>query len=128
SRERLRPPPGVVAVLVAADIPGTNDCGPIVHDDPILAEGAVHYLGQPVFAVVALTRTDARRAAALAKDVIDIEPLPPVLTARDAHERGAVVLRAMHMVRGDARSAIDGAPHRLAGSLKVGGQEQFYLE
>ena len=43
-----------------SDIPGANDCGPIVHDDPILAEGTVQYLGQPVFAVIA---THARRGA-----------------------------------------------------------------
>ena len=58
--------PGVVAVLTAADIPGANDCGSIVHDDPILADGELRYLGQPVFAVIARTRDDARRAAALA--------------------------------------------------------------
>jgi xanthine dehydrogenase large subunit len=62
----LRALPGVLAVLTAADIPGVNDCGPIQHDDPILAElafdaagraaGTVHYLGQPVFAVVATER------------------------------------------------------------------------
>ena len=45
--------PGVIGVLVAADIPGRNDCGPVVHDDPILAAEEVHYVGQPVFAVVA---------------------------------------------------------------------------
>jgi xanthine dehydrogenase large subunit len=59
--------PGVVAVLSAADIPGPNDCGPIVHDEPILAEGKVQYLGQPVFAVIAETRELARRAAAKAR-------------------------------------------------------------
>ena len=32
------------------------------------------------------------------------------------------------MARGDARAAIDGAPHRLAGRREVGGQEHFYLE
>ena len=61
-RERIAAMPGVVAVLVAADIPGPNDCGPVVHDDPILADGVVHYLGQPVFAVIAETRDLARRA------------------------------------------------------------------
>jgi len=61
----LRALPGVVAVLTAADIPGPNDCGPIVHgDDPILAEGIVHYLGQPMFAVIPRTpcRAPRRRA------------------------------------------------------------------
>jgi xanthine dehydrogenase large subunit len=126
--ERLRAQPGVVAVLTAADIPGPNDCGPIVHDDPILAEGEVHYLGQPVFAVVAQTRDAARRVAALAKQVITLTPLPAVLTARDAHARQQYVLPPMHLARGDAAGAIQSAPHRLAGSLAVGGQEQFYLE
>jgi hypothetical protein len=68
--------PGVVAVLSAADIPGPNDCGAIVHDDPILADGEVRYVGQPVFAVIAETRDAARRAAAQAKQVLEIEPLP----------------------------------------------------
>ena len=65
--DRLRAQPGVIAVITAADIPGTNDCGPIVHDDPILADGTVHCAGQPVFAVIAATRDAARRAAALAR-------------------------------------------------------------
>ena len=64
--DAVRALPGVVAVLAAADIPGPNDCGPIVHDDPILCDGELRYLGQPVFAVIAHTRDAARRAAALA--------------------------------------------------------------
>jgi xanthine dehydrogenase molybdopterin-binding subunit B len=34
----------------------------------------------------------------------------------------------MHLVRGEARRAIERAPHRIKGSFDVGGQEQFYLE
>jgi xanthine dehydrogenase large subunit len=126
--DALRALPGVVAVLAADDIPGRNDCGAIVHDEPILADGELRYLGQPVFAVVATTRDAARRAAAKAKDVVDIEPLPSVLTARDAHAKQQYVLPPMHLTRGDPRAAIDAAPHRLTESLEVGGQEQFYLE
>jgi xanthine dehydrogenase large subunit len=129
----LRALPGVVAVLTAADIPGENDCGPLLHDDPILADGEVRYLGQPVFAVVAERRAIARRAAARAKDLLRIEPLPGgVLTPQEAHALGRYVLPPMHLARctrdGGARAAIDAAPHRLAGTLDVGGQEQFYLE
>ena len=43
-------------VIAAEHIPGENQCGPIVHDDPILADAVVQYLGQPVFAVIAHTR------------------------------------------------------------------------
>jgi xanthine dehydrogenase large subunit len=128
----LRAQPGVVAVLTAADIPGPNDCGPILHDDPILADGALRYLGQPVFAVIATTRDAARRAAAQARAVLKVEALPPILTPEAAHAAGQYVLPPMHLVRsthdGGARAAIDAAPHRLKGTLGVGGQEQFYLE
>ncbi|QTN24385.1 xanthine dehydrogenase molybdopterin binding subunit [Rhizobacter sp. AJA081-3] len=128
SLDGLRALPGVVAVLTAADIPGPNDCGSIVHDEPILAEGELRFLGQPVFAVIATTRDIARRAAAQAKSVMQIETLPAVLTPQEAHAKGQYVLPPMHLQRGEARSAIERAPHRIKGSFDVGGQEQFYLE
>jgi xanthine dehydrogenase large subunit len=128
----LRALPGVVDVITAAHIPGENQCGPIVHDDPILAEGTVQYLGQPVFAVIAHTRDAARRAAARAKQVLDIEPLPAVLTVREAHASQSYVVPPMHLTResapGACQRAITTAPHRLQGSFVQGGQEQFYLE
>lgn len=129
---RLRAQPGVVAVYTAADIPGANDCGPVIHDDPVLADGVLRYLGQPVFLVVAESRELARRAARLAREVIRAEALPPVLAAREAHARGDYVLPPMHRVResapGALHAALARAPHRLRGAWRVGGQEQFYLE
>ncbi len=130
--DAIRAMPGVVAVLAAADIPGHNDCGPIVHDDPILANGHVQYLGQPVFAVIATTRELARRAARRAKDVLQIDELPAVLDARAAHALQQYVVPPMHLTResaaGATRRAIEGAPHRRQGHFSLGGQEQFYLE
>jgi xanthine dehydrogenase large subunit len=126
--DRLRAQPGVVAVLTAADIPGVNDCGPIVHDDPVLADGTLRYLGQPVFAIIASSRELARRAAALAKQVITCEPLPALLDARAAHAAMQYVVSPMVLARGDADAALAAAPHRLRSSFSLGGQEQFYLE
>jgi xanthine dehydrogenase large subunit len=130
--DRIRALPGVVDVFSAADFPGLNDCGPILHDDPILADGELRHVGQPVFAVLAITRAQARRAAAAAPGVLDIEPLDAVIAHRDAHARGQYVIPPIHLVRdsveGGARAAIAAAPHRLADTLDVGGQEQFYLE
>ncbi|WP_027865974.1 xanthine dehydrogenase molybdopterin binding subunit [Massilia alkalitolerans] len=117
---------GVVAVLTAQDIPGLNDCGPIIHDDPILADGLVQYVGQPVFIVVADSHDNARRAARLAR--IDYEDLPAILTPQEARAAQSYVLPPMRLARGDAQSAFAGAPHRVKGELLVGGQEQFYLE
>ena len=124
----LRRQPGVVAVLTAADIPAENNCGPLLHDDPILADGELRYVGQPVYAVIATDRELARRAAALARQAIVATPLPAVLTAREAHAIGQYVLPPMHLSRGDAAAALAASPHRLDGEWAVGGQEQFYLE
>ena len=126
--DKLRAQPGVVAVLTAADIPGVNDCGSIVHDDPILAEGTLHYLGQPVFAVIARNREAARRAAALAKQVIQAEPLTPILKPLEAHAQQRYVVLPMHLSRGDAATALGQATHRTQSTFSLGGQEQFYLE
>ncbi|WP_322015947.1 xanthine dehydrogenase molybdopterin binding subunit [Paraburkholderia sp. J12] len=122
--------PGVVAVLCAADIPGENNCGPVLHDDPVLADGIVQYLGQPVFAVIATSHDLARRAAALAAsdDVMRYEPLDPVLSITEARARQHYVLPPLHLARGTPAERIAAAPHRIAGSFEVGGQEQFYLE
>ncbi len=125
---RLKSQAGVVAVLTAADIPGLNQCGPILPDDPILAESTVQYCGQPVFAVIARDRRLALRAAALAGEVVQVEPLPAVLSAREAYARGESVVPPMAMRRADAETALASAPHRLSGTQIIGGQEQFYLE
>ena len=138
--DRVRAMPGVVAVLTAADIPGANDCGSILHDDPILAEAGpgrtLRYVGQPVFAVLASNRDQARRAAALAREVIRYEPPtdedPAAFTPEAAHSLGRHVLPPMHLTResspGSTRRALDAAPHRFHGGFSLGGQEQFYLE
>jgi len=127
----IRRQPGVVDVFSARDIPGANDCGALVHDDPILAGevgDTLRYVGQPVFAVIATTREAARRAAAMAKQAVRARSLPPILTPQAAHDAQQYVLPPMHLSRGDARAAIDAAPHRIQTTFDVGGQEQFYLE
>ncbi|HEY1609943.1 MAG TPA: molybdopterin cofactor-binding domain-containing protein, partial [Paraburkholderia sp.] len=124
--DRVRATPGVVAVLTAADIPGVNDCGPIVHDDPVLADGVVQYVGQPMFVVVASSH-DAARLAARRAEVVYAE-LPAVLTAQQARAAEQYVLPPMKLARGDAATRIAHAAHRAAGEMTLGGQEQFYLE
>lgn len=128
--DAVRQAPGVVAVFTAADIPGENNCGAILHDEPVLADGTVHYVGQPVFAVVATSHALARRAAALAQrdDVIRYEPLAAVLSVAEAKAKQDYVVPPMKLVRGSPDARIAAAPHRISGTFEAGGQEQFYLE
>ncbi|MFD1559243.1 xanthine dehydrogenase molybdopterin binding subunit [Paraburkholderia silviterrae] len=123
---KVRATPGVVAVLTAGDIPGVNDCGPIIHDDPVLADGVVQYVGQPMFIVVATTHDTARLAARRAE--VQYEELPAVLTAQQARAAEQYVLPPMKLARGDASTRAARAAHRHEGEMLLGGQEQFYLE
>ena len=122
----VRAASGVVDVLIASDIPGLNDCGPILQDDPILAAGLVQYVGQPIFIVIADSHDQARRAARLA--VIDYDLLPAILTPQAALAAKSFVLPPLRLKRGDFEAAFASAAHQLTGSFQVGGQEQFYLE
>lgn len=118
--------PGVVAVMTADDIPGANNCGPVLDDDPILAPGLVEYVGQAVFAVAAETVDEARKAALLA--TIDYDDLEAIIEPRKAIEKNSFVLPSEKLERGDCRQAIDAAEHCLKGNVSLGGQDQFYLE
>jgi len=124
--EPVRAVPGVVAVLTARDIPGENNFGPIVKDDPILADGLVQYVGQPIFLVVATTVDVARRAARSAR--VEYADLPAISGYDEALAAQSFVLPSVTLERGDPDAALARAPRRLQGQLHVGGQEQFYLE
>jgi xanthine dehydrogenase large subunit len=124
--DAVRSAPRVVAVLTAADVPGINDVSPAFGDDPLFAADAIGFHGQALFAVVAQTRDAARRAVKLA--TMEIAHEPPSVAVEDALERDETVLPDYAFGRGDADAAIANSPHRLEGSLRIGGQEHFYLE
>ncbi|HTY95186.1 MAG TPA: xanthine dehydrogenase molybdopterin binding subunit [Steroidobacteraceae bacterium] len=124
--EPVRAACGVAAVVAAADVPGDNNYGAAVHDDPIFAPDLVQHVGQPLFAVAAASYRQARRAARLAE--VDYEPLPAILDIRAALAANSFVLPSNTLVRGQPRAVLAEAPHRLSGTLAVGGQDHFYLE
>ncbi|MGH8263302.1 MAG: molybdopterin cofactor-binding domain-containing protein, partial [Steroidobacteraceae bacterium] len=122
----VRAAPGVVAVLTTADIPGDNNHGPVVHDDPIFATDLVEYAGQSLFAVLATSAEAARKAARLAN--IDYQDLEPIGDIKTALARKSFVMPTRTLARGQAAAKIKAAAHRLQGKLSIGGQEHFYLE
>ncbi|MBL8839238.1 MAG: xanthine dehydrogenase molybdopterin binding subunit [Alphaproteobacteria bacterium] len=122
----VRSAPGVIDAVSAADIPGKNDIGPMVAGEPILAEGIVEYVGQPVVAIAATSIKAARTAGALARVEYDVQPA--VLTVDDALAQGLFVAPPVEFKRGDAAAALARAPNRLSGTFRIGGQDHFYLE
>jgi xanthine dehydrogenase large subunit len=118
--------PGVRDIIFASDIPGDRILGNFSHDEPVFAIDTVQHIGQVIGLVVADSVMQARRAAR--RVVCEIEALPPLLTVQQAMAAESYVLPPVHVRRGDAAAALAAAPHRLSGTLEVGGQEHFYLE
>jgi xanthine dehydrogenase large subunit len=117
---------GVVDLFGAADLPAARRFGPLFQDEPILADGEVLYVGQPVVVIAAETQEAVDMARRLVR--IEIEPTPPILSIEQAIELGRFHGVPRRITRGDAEAAIAGAPHRLAGVFHNLGQEHFYLE
>ncbi|MEM5467287.1 xanthine dehydrogenase molybdopterin binding subunit [Celeribacter marinus] len=125
--DQVRALAGVVAVLSADDFDEMPDCSPSVGDEPLLATGTVHYVGQPVFLVVATSHLIARKAARLAD--ITYAPKPAILTYEDALAADARFEDGPRIyTKGDAATAISKAANRIEGEFEIGGQEHFYLE
>ncbi|MEM9350998.1 MAG: molybdopterin cofactor-binding domain-containing protein, partial [Pseudomonadota bacterium] len=123
----VRQSPGVVDVFTADDLPAENDVSPSNHDEPLLSDGEVHYLGQQIFAVVAETHLAARHAATKAKITYTEET--PILTVDEAMAADSRFEDGPRIyAKGDVEKALAKAPHQVRGTLEIGGQEHFYLE
>ena len=124
--EAARSSPGVVAVLTAAGVPGENQIGPIIQDEPLLAESEVHFHGHPLALVVADSPEQARKARRLIR--AEIAEREAVTDPREAYARGRIIDRPVTFEIGDVDAAWADCDVVVEGSCDVGGQEHVYLE
>ena len=117
---------GVVTTLTSSDVTGENDSGPSRHDEPVFPSEVMHHK-QAIAWVLAETLEAAKQGAL--KVAADFEPLPAILTIDDAIAAGSFHSpEPVRMRRGDFDAAYEKSALRLKGELRIGGQEQFYLE
>ena len=115
---------GVIDVLQASDLAYANDVSPSIHDEPLLSDGTIHYLGQPIFLVIAQSHVQARKAATRA--LISYQQEPPILNIQDAlaansrFEEGPRIWN-----RGDLKRGFEQATSIVEGTFEIGGQEHF---
>jgi Xanthine dehydrogenase, molybdopterin-binding subunit B len=117
---------GVVAVLMAEDVPGQNNVGVSRHDETLFAQDEVCFHGHIVAVVVGETLEVCRAAAALVE--VEYEPLPAVLGVEQAIAVGSFHTEPHVLARGEVEVALARAPKKLEGTFSFGGQEHFYLE
>uniref|UniRef100_A0A2K5CTC0 aldehyde oxidase n=1 Tax=Aotus nancymaae TaxID=37293 RepID=A0A2K5CTC0_AOTNA len=114
--------PGVVDVITAEDIPGTNG----TEDDKLLAVDEVVCVGQIICAVVAETDVQAKRATEKIK--ITYEDLKPVIfTIKDAIKHNSFLCPEKKLEQGNVEEAFEKVD-QIVEEVHVGGQEHFYME
>ena len=124
--DKVRAYPGVVDVIVQSDIPGEVDVSPVLSGDLLLAGDFVHFIGQSIFAVAATSLRIAKQAVELAEIVY--KPRISTLHPKESLERQEFVLPTHTIQCGDAKAAMETAPHKIKSDIYIKGQEHFYLE
>ncbi|XP_018426965.1 PREDICTED: aldehyde oxidase-like, partial [Nanorana parkeri] len=119
--------PGVVDVITAKDVPGSNEFSFHVWPDKLMAVDKVLCVGYIVCAVVADTPEHAKQAAKKVKIVYeDIEPV--ILTIEDAIKHNSFFEPEKKLDYGNVDEAFKTADNILEGEIHIGGQEHFYME
>ncbi len=117
---------GVHAILSYKDIPGHNQMGPVVKDEPCLAEDEVTFVGQAVFLIAAETIEQCYEAEKLIR--IEYEPLEAILDIETAIAKGSLMGPPRYVSRGDVDLGLKNSKHVIKGELRTGAQEHWYLE
>jgi xanthine dehydrogenase large subunit len=123
--EAARTLPGIAGLYTHADL--SHNCfGPIVKDEPLLAESEIYFRGQPIVVIAAETREAVLAAKRAIR--VEYEELPPILTIEAAIAANSFLGNTRFIRRGDADAAMATAEHVLEGIFENQGQDHFYLE
>ncbi|MBI3718288.1 MAG: molybdopterin-dependent oxidoreductase [Sphingobacteriales bacterium] len=117
---------GVVKIFSYKDVPGENQIGGIIPDEPLLADTEVHFMGQPIL-IVAAENEDAAEEA-LKKIKIEYEPLPVITNPREAFAKGKLLSPSRKFVLGNSEEAFKQCKYIFEGITESNGQEHLYLE
>lgn len=117
---------GVIRIFTYKDIPGQNEIGGIIADEPLFAENEVHFCGMPIALIVAESEFIARQARSLIE--IDIEELPVITTAKEAKARGSLINTPRSFSLGDTDKAFADCDYIFEGETFSNGQEHLYIE
>lgn len=116
---------GVAGLFTYKDL-AHNLLGPILQDEPLLAEDTCTFRGQPIVVIAAESRAAAQKAKSAIH--IEFEELPPILTIDEAIAAESFIGSARVIRRGDPEAALAGAEHVIEGVFVNQGQDHFYLE
>ena len=118
--------PGVFRIITAKDVPGENQIGGIIPDEPLLADDEVHFHGMPMALVLADSEETARHAVKLVK--ADIENLPVITDPREARAKNKLIIPPRTFKLGEPENVWDQCTFIAEGIAESNGQEHLYIE
>jgi xanthine dehydrogenase molybdopterin-binding subunit B len=95
--------PGVEKVVTALDIPGMNQIGLVIQDEPLFPEKEIMYIGQPLAMVLAQDEKIAEAAVKLIH--LEYEELPPILEIEEADKKCEWYIPERKIESGDVQKA-----------------------
>ena len=117
---------GIVTILTAKDIPGENQIGGIIPDEPLFADGEVHFRGQVIALIIGTSEHHCRQAAKLIH--VEYEELPIITDAREAQRQNKLIIPPRTFTLGNTADAWSQCEHIFEGRTDVNGQEHLYIE
>lgn len=123
---KARALPGIEYIFTYNDIPGQNQIGGIIPDEPLFAEDVVHFQGQPIALIVGESEYVCRKARSLVE--FDIEELPANTDPRVARKNNELICPPRTFAMGDTDSAFSRCEYVFEGEVESGGQEHLYIE
>ncbi len=117
---------GVVNIFTAKDIPGENQIGAIIQDEPLFAEKDLHFMGQPIALIIAENELIARKAKKLI--TLELEEFPAITDEREARKKEQFIIPPRTFKLGDTSNAFTKCDYVIEGVANSGGQEHLYIE
>ena len=117
---------GVIKIFTYKDIPGENQIGGIIPDEPLLAENEIHFVGQPIAFIVATSDSIAKKARALIK--IEIDELPIITEAKEAAAKKQFISSPRIFSLGNTTNSFTDCDYIFEDEVFTNGQEHLYLE
>ncbi|MGB5364034.1 MAG: molybdopterin cofactor-binding domain-containing protein [Aureibaculum sp.] len=117
---------GVIKIFTYKDIPGENQIGGIIPDEPLFAENEVHYSGQPIAFIVARSESIAKKARALIN--VEIDELPIITQAKEAASQDLFISEPRTFKLGNTLDAFIKCDYMFEDEVFTNGQEHLYLE
>lgn len=126
--------PDYISLVTASDVPGLNQVGYYIPDQPALAEKKVRFHGEPLALIVASKPRSAEELRELVE--VEIKPLKPVFDPLEAlkdeilvhEEHGSNIVLRTRVRKGDVSKAFSESDYVVENVYRTGYQDHAYLE